>query len=501
MKIIHWKDLDIKDRMFVITIFPLALMFSFIIVISYYSRLTEVNGDLKERAQLIALALGESSQYGVVSGNIGYVERTIHGLIQRDKGISRILILNARREILLDIKSPGPLSGKSYRFEQPIHKELIGIDTFDDSGEPHLSGAKESDERVQSDIVGYVLAEMTPSIILAKQRHRILIGSSIFSVVLLLSVLVGYLLAKGATKPLAEAISALRKIRRGNYQAKIVVNATGEMGELQKIVGEISESLEQFEKNMTDKVIARTIAVERARDMAIKSNDENRKLIQKINTIVEEERSNIAMELHDQLNATLIVVGLEARRLVEMSKKMKDDDEAAKTKDLATSIVKGTSDLYALGRDLVRRLHPEVIDTLGIRNAVEDMVNHFNKVHAECRFEFRGQGDFSGLGGNTPITVYRIIQEALSNVVKHSKADVCRVQLNCFPDRKILQIEVSDNGMGIHPGSSGMGVGLIGMRERVFGAGGKIYMSSEKVSGMVIFVELPIDIPLPEAIS
>jgi two-component system sensor histidine kinase UhpB len=157
--------------------------------------------------------------------------------------------------------------------------------------------------------------------------------------------------------------------------------------------------------------------------------------------------------------------------------------------------------LYALGRDLVRRLHPEVIDTLGVRNAVEDMVNHFDKIHAECRFEFRAAGDFSSLRGNTPITVYRIIQEALSNVVKHSQAKICRVQLNCFADRKILQLEVSDNGKGIIPGPSSMGVGLIGMRERVFGAGGKIYMSSEKTTGMVIFVELPIDLPLPESLT
>jgi hypothetical protein len=76
-------------------------------------------------------------------------------------------------------------------------------------------------------------------------------------------------------------------------------------------------------------------------------------------------------------------------------------------------------------REMVKRLRPEVIDTLGLRDAVEEMIRQYNSLHATCVFEFQAAGDFSDLRGDLAISTYRIIQEALSNVVKHVRASPC----------------------------------------------------------------------------
>ena len=85
----------------------------------------------------------------------------------------------------------------------------------------------------------------------------------------------------------------------------------------------------------------------------------------------------------------------------------------------------------------------------------------------------RGDGDFSRLSGELALTAYRLIQEALSNVVKHSAATVSLVRLAMSEDKEVLRIDVTDNGKGFDPHTTESGIGLIGMRERVHGAEGQ----------------------------
>jgi two-component system sensor histidine kinase UhpB len=214
---------------------------------------------------------------------------------------------------------------------------------------------------------------------------------------------------------------------------------------------------------------------------------EKRRLIRKVNTVVEDERKSIALEIHDELNATLIAARLEAQRIVDLSPE-------GEVRERAQSIIKLALGLYNSGRALVRRLRPEVLDMLGLDGAVEEMVRHYDRAGAGCRFALRvdsaGDGDFARLPGDIGISAYRIMQEALSNIVKHARATQVAVVLSL--DGQGLRMRVEDNGIGFDAALASTGIGIVGMRERVSAFGGRIDIDTGIAAGTRIAIFMPI---------
>ncbi|KQV85159.1 hypothetical protein ASD15_08580 [Massilia sp. Root351] len=220
---------------------------------------------------------------------------------------------------------------------------------------------------------------------------------------------------------------------------------------------------------------------------------EKRRLIRKVNGAVEEERKSIALEIHDELNATLIAVRLESQRVVDLARKLEQGAEAQEIAARAQGVIQLALGLYNSGRALVRRLRPEVLDMLGLQGAIEEMVRHYDRAGAGCRFEFHAEGDFSGLDGAVAISAYRTVQEALSNVVKHAKATRVTVALRraAAPQDSALLIEVADNGKGYDPALASAGIGIIGMRERADAFGGSLAIATGH-EGTAITIRLPL---------
>ncbi|MEN3274787.1 MAG: two-component system, NarL family, sensor histidine kinase UhpB [Massilia sp.] len=156
--------------------------------------------------------------------------------------------------------------------------------------------------------------------------------------------------------------------------------------------------------------------------------------------------------------------------------------------------------MYANGRRRVRRLRPEVLDMLGLHGAVEEMLRHYDS-GSGCRFAFHSEGEFSKLGNGLAISAYRIVQEALSNIMKHSGATAAEVTLVLDAEQGQLRIEVEDNGHGFDPTHSSEGIGIIGMRERVYALHGTIAVRSAPQRGTTVAIALPLSPPsaLPRA--
>jgi two-component system sensor histidine kinase UhpB len=154
-----------------------------------------------------------------------------------------------------------------------------------------------------------------------------------------------------------------------------------------------------------------------------------------------------------------------------------------------------TPGLYSSARNIVRRLRPEVLDTLGLQGAVEEMLNGYDAPHPNCRFEFNPSGDFSKLEGGLAIAAYRLVQEALSNIVKHAAASKVSVSLFVDDEENALYITVSDNGAGFDPATINSGIGIIGMRERVFAFNGQMEIMTKAGIGTAIAIQLPVGLP------
>lgn len=222
---------------------------------------------------------------------------------------------------------------------------------------------------------------------------------------------------------------------------------------------------------------------------AVRAADaEKRRLLQRVTTAVEDERKAIALEIHDELNATLIAVRLEAQQIAGLAAALQPADAAEKVRDKAQAITRLALGLYNSGRTLVRRLRPEMLDMLGLQGALEEMVRQVGSSHPACRFSLHTEGDFAGLDGDAAISAYRIVQEALSNIVKHARAGTASVEVARRDDA--LHIAVTDDGIGFDPARTAAGVGLAGMRERVQALGGSFAMDC--TSGTRIAITLPV---------
>jgi two-component system sensor histidine kinase UhpB len=492
MRLRFWRSWSIGLRMAFITMLPVALLFSSFVWYSWYSHRAQVAEELAERGRILATALAETSEYNLISGNLSDLRLTINGLVQSDKSIYRIDVVDAGGKAAVGVPSEFALDAEPRFFEAPIKKQIVWINLFSDNGTPHVSASSDSrPPTLTTEVVGWVRVRMSPSVMLAKQAHRFRVELAMAALGLAAAGALAFVLARSLTVPLKEAIGALRQIRGGDYRVNLPVTTGGEVGELQASIGEMSVALDESKKDLENKVAERTRDLVASRNEALRANDDKRKLIQKVNNIIEEERKSIAVEIHDELNASLIAARLESQAIATLAGKAPPGPEVEQIKQKAQSITKLALDLYANGRNLVRRLRPEVLDMLGLHGAVEEMLRHYDS-GSRISFSFHSEGDFSKLGNELAISAYRIVQEALSNVMKHSGATSAQVSLVLSEPENGLHIEVADDGAGFDTASASEGIGIIGMRERVYALGGSIVVHSGPGKGTVVAISLPL---------
>jgi len=196
----------------------------------------------------------------------------------------------------------------------------------------------------------------------------------------------------------------------------------------------------------------------------------------------ERERAHWARELHDS-----ILQGLGSRR-VALSSALKSGDVARLTNAVEEAIGDIGRDIEEL-RALISELRPATLDQLGLVAALEDLAGRVEH-GAEIELEVDLDLDAARLDSELETVVYRLVQEALNNVVKHAEASRAELQVRGAVDR--LAVLVSDNGEGFDPTAGTGGFGLAGMRERIELAGGELQIESREGAGTRILASVPL---------
>ena len=231
--------------------------------------------------------------------------------------------------------------------------------------------------------------------------------------------------------------------------------------------------------------LAHRIALERALESAL---EENRRLSQAHVRLQEAERRRLARELHDELGQHLNAIKIEAVSL----RRCAADDPAELSRG-ASAIVDSADHLHAVVRDMTRSLRPAGLDELGVQAALEDYVQSWRSRFPEVDVTLDVSGELEGLGEAVNITLYRLVQEALTNVSRHARARHVRITLGRASGAADVRIELSDDGSGsVSPWQSD-GVGLIGMRERVESLGGSLSVVTRPQSGFTVSASLPVE--------
>jgi signal transduction histidine kinase len=211
------------------------------------------------------------------------------------------------------------------------------------------------------------------------------------------------------------------------------------------------------------------------------------KLSAKLITAQEEERRTIARELHDEVGQVLTAIKVE---LAVAQRSIDTRGDGVNLLDNARSIADGA---LTTVRDLSRLLHPALLDDLGLVSAVEWYARGFGSRHG-IRTEVLQHGMEGRLSSETEAAAYRIVQEALTNVAKHSRATTCCVDLQRLP--QTVRIVVEDDGIGFDQTQAGTitdgrGLGLVGMRERVSHLRGTLRLESSPGKGTRLTIVLP----------
>ena len=210
--------------------------------------------------------------------------------------------------------------------------------------------------------------------------------------------------------------------------------------------------------------------------------DVRNRLIEQVMTAQDEERRRIARELHDETGQSLtaLLVGL---RTIEGSQ------TTAQAVELAQRLRETTAQtLIDVGR-LWRGLHPGVLDDLGLAAAVTRHAEEFAQAH-KIAMTVQIEGlDGDGLSPLLQGTLYRVLQEALTNVARHAGAQ--RVNVRLERGAGSVELRVQDDGAGFKPGKSGR-LGLRGMRERAAVLGGSVDVESQPGAGTTITARIPV---------
>nr|WP_315486102.1 ATP-binding protein [uncultured Undibacterium sp.] len=498
-KLLLWRNWSIRTRLTVIAVFPVVYLFFSLVSYSYYARVTEVEEELNSRAKTITTALADGVEYNITAGNLQGIKHMIYSVIQSDRGIYRIDIFDANKKELSHVENAGKAKPEINFVELPIRRHMVWVNLHTETADEL---AKLDNSKEKSQVLGYVRVTMTKSYLLSKQRYRFAIEMLMSVLALSVSAWLAWYLSNSLTKPMHGAIEALRDISAGRTETQIKISDGGEIGELQSSINEMAQSLHRSQTHLENTVAERTKELIASRNEALKADAEKRRLIHKVNAIVENERQSIAIEIHDELNASLIAVRLESERIAKIAAKAESDERYTpvfhEIQDRAKAVVKLALDLYANGRNLVRRLRPEVLDMLGLEGAIEEMLRLYNAAHEECHFDFSSEGDFAQLDSDLAISAYRIVQEACSNVLKHAQAKqveiTLQMELKNVSGKSVLKIGVTDDGKGFDTGQVADGVGLSGMRERVLAWGGEFNLSSQVGEGTNIVIELPVEL-------
>ena len=255
----------------------------------------------------------------------------------------------------------------------------------------------------------------------------------------LVTLAITYLTVDAALKPLRDLGGGLARLRDGHYSGTIPCSGPPEIRESCEAANELAATLTQLDR-------------------------ENRSLLRRMVSIQDEERRDIARELHDELGPLLFAIRANVIAMV--------DNGAADQDDLDSPLQKALQSVEALqltNRRILDRLRPMHIEEFGLQSSIQKLLRGVRSQVPAIEVAFEIDPALDTIDAVVSQTVYRVMQEGITNVLRHAQATGMSLKAS-LPDGMVV-VEISDNGVGM-PANVVMGRGLTGMRERVRALGG-----------------------------
>jgi two-component system sensor histidine kinase UhpB len=222
----------------------------------------------------------------------------------------------------------------------------------------------------------------------------------------------------------------------------------------------------------------------------------NRALEEQLLTLQEEERADLARDLHDEIGPYLFAVNVDAAMVGQLAQ----DRRLSEIPERLTSIQEAVAHMQSQVRDILGRLRPTRAVELGLNAAIDDMVAFWRARHGDITFEVHLLEDEGLVDEAQKETIYRVVQEGLNNAVRHGRPSRVDVDVSFVAGDEIVA-RISDNGVATMASPDQRrydqsGFGLIGMRERVTASGGSLSIDrGDSSGGWTIVARLPSTAP------
>jgi signal transduction histidine kinase len=231
----------------------------------------------------------------------------------------------------------------------------------------------------------------------------------------------------------------------------------------------------------------RVLVLERKHEFQRKQIEETqnnlRRLSNRLVQAQEGERRELSRELHDEVGQTMTALGIELGNLEDI----RDSDPKTFRRQLE-ELKRLNADTMRGIRDLAMGLRPSMLDDIGLEAALQWQGREFSR-HTGVPARVEVDGNLDDLSDAQRTCMYRVVQEALTNCARHAKANNVIVSVRSMDSGIVVRI--SDDGVGFDVKSSRGGLGLLGMQERVKALSGNLRMSAETMGGTTIHVWLP----------
>jgi two-component system sensor histidine kinase UhpB len=280
-------------------------------------------------------------------------------------------------------------------------------------------------------------------------------GFLVLQTMLLMAIyLAVHLIAGRALRPVGRIIEGLSAMEEGDYETSLPHFGLSELNRISSSINHLSLTL-------------RT------------SRDEIRALTRHSLTIQEDERRSIAQEIHDEFGQNLTAIKM-------ISGTIPGESHAA------DEIQRLCDRLFDVVRSLMRRLRPMVLEDLGLQAAIADLTEYWQKTFPDLDIHIRCDAELQPLKGVISLEIYRIIQEALTNTLRHSGAKQATVDIERLANNS-ASLVIRDDGRGMGEEAERRGFGLLGMRERVASLGGQFQLIHRIDKGLEIRILLPLN--------
>lgn len=429
------------------------LLFSILSGIILWSSLTEVMGkDLDARGNSVAAEIANFSSEPIQRGDLLALDELIYMTKNSNNFVDYIFILDKQQRIM------------AHTFRSGIPKNLLNshvVGTFQEEMADVI--VLKTDQGVIHDLLypieygelGYVRVGINEKSLSFLLWNNILKLICITLFVGLLGAVFVFKLTNIFTRPLKKLIHRAEEISEGNFTRQLTIYSDDEFGKLTTAMNTMAMHLDESEL-------------------------ERKRLLEHLLTAQEDERKRISLELHDESGQALTALMLSMRALANET----DDEE---NKAYIMAVRDETAHILQKLRNLAVELRPPALDELGIVAAIEKLIADYQKYH-KIHITFSYKFNLSP-ASITSLAIYRIVQESLTNIVKHAQAS--EVMIALFGEKEI-ELVIKDNGVGltqedILQARRTNHLGLYGIQERVRILGGRMKIAQEAPKWSTVF--------------